>query len=239
MLGWANMFPRGSTPKRGRGVRSRQRPRKHPPTFQGSLLDRKEYPCTAAQHDFLATCAGVEWKKCGLPRGVCFRCAPQRGGEHPPGEHPKEKLMHRAPMVSPPPPQRRPTNAWSNQHFRSDRIFWADLIYEGPGLGTELIEHRTARPTNAPVQTVFLEDFIVLWTRGGGGGAATRRNMRREERVTVQGPVKKQQPDGMSHRGYTLTLAWTTPSAEFIWTLRVRPLGQSYGFDVLCMRTLH
>ena len=25
--------------------------------------------------------------------------------------------------------------------------------------------------------------------------------MRREERVTVQGPVKKQQPNGMSHRG--------------------------------------
>ena len=25
--------------------------------------------------------------------------------------------------------------------------------------------------------------------------------MRREERVTVQGPVKKHQPDGMSHRG--------------------------------------
>ena len=40
--------------------------------------------------------------------------------------------------------------------------------------------------------------------RGGGGGqqnAATRRNMRREQQVTVQGPVKKQQPDGMSHRG--------------------------------------
>ena len=33
--------------------------------------------------------------------------------------------------------------------------------------------------------------------------AATRRNMRREERVTVQGPVKEQQPDGMSHRGVT------------------------------------
>ena len=31
--------------------------------------------------------------------------------------------------------------------------------------------------------------------------AVTRHNMRREERVTVQGPVKKQQPDGMSHRG--------------------------------------
>ena len=26
--------------------------------------------------------------------------------------------------------------------------------------------------------------------------------MRREERVTVQGPVKKQQPDGMPHRGW-------------------------------------
>ena len=27
--------------------------------------------------------------------------------------------------------------------------------------------------------------------------------MRREERVTVQGPVKERQPDGMSHRGGT------------------------------------
>ena len=37
--------------------------------------------------------------------------------------------------------------------------------------------------------------------RSGRQKAATRRNMRRAERVTVQGPVKKQQPDGMSHRG--------------------------------------
>ena len=37
--------------------------------------------------------------------------------------------------------------------------------------------------------------------RSGRQNAGTRRNMRREERVTVQGPVKKQQPDGMSHRG--------------------------------------
>ena len=49
---------------------------------------------------------------------------------------------------------------------------------------------------------------------GGGGGdtsrstgrsrrqnAATRRNMRREDRVTVQGPVKKLRPNGMSHGG--------------------------------------
>ena len=37
--------------------------------------------------------------------------------------------------------------------------------------------------------------------RSGRQKAATRRNMRREERVTVQAPVKKQQPDGMLHMG--------------------------------------
>ena len=36
--------------------------------------------------------------------------------------------------------------------------------------------------------------------RSGRQNTATRRNMRREERVTVQGPVKEQ-PEGMSHRG--------------------------------------
>ena len=40
--------------------------------------------------------------------------------------------------------------------------------------------------------------------RSGRQKAATQRNMRREERVTVQGPVKEQQPDGMSHRGQAL-----------------------------------
>ena len=34
-----------------------------------------------------------------------------------------------------------------------------------------------------------------------GAGGVTRRNMRREERVTVPGPVEKPQPDGRSHRG--------------------------------------
>ena len=37
--------------------------------------------------------------------------------------------------------------------------------------------------------------------RSGRQEAATRHNMRRDELVTVQGPVKKKQPDGMSHRG--------------------------------------
>ena len=37
--------------------------------------------------------------------------------------------------------------------------------------------------------------------RSGRQNAATQRNMRRGDRVTVQGPVKEQQPDGMSHGG--------------------------------------
>ena len=44
--------------------------------------------------------------------------------------------------------------------------------------------------------------------RSGRQKAATRRNMRREEQVTVQGPVKEQQPDGMSHRGLAGLLVW-------------------------------
>ena len=32
--------------------------------------------------------------------------------------------------------------------------------------------------------------------------------MRREERVTVQGPVKEQEPDGMSHRGVRGGVWW-------------------------------
>ena len=38
--------------------------------------------------------------------------------------------------------------------------------------------------------------------RSGRQKAAPRRNMRREDRVTVQGPVKEQQPDGLSHGGF-------------------------------------
>ena len=37
--------------------------------------------------------------------------------------------------------------------------------------------------------------------RSGRQNAATRRSTRRAERVTVQGPAEKPQPDGMSHKG--------------------------------------
>ena len=39
--------------------------------------------------------------------------------------------------------------------------------------------------------------------------------MRREEQVTVQGPIKKQQPDGMSHRGVRSTPIQSTSFASF------------------------
>ena len=42
--------------------------------------------------------------------------------------------------------------------------------------------------------------------RSSRQNAANRHSMQREERVTVQGPVKKQQPDGMSHKGGHLCL---------------------------------
>ena len=74
------------------------------------------------------------------------------------------------------------------------------------------------RPVSVPSSAPFLPNTTLMlcpcpawaWGKlacGGVGGegsfekAATRRNMRREERVTVQGPVKEQQPDGMSHGG--------------------------------------
>ena len=44
--------------------------------------------------------------------------------------------------------------------------------------------------------------------RSGQQNAATRRYMRRGERVTVQGPVTKQRPDGMSHRGSGGMMCW-------------------------------
>ena len=45
----------------------------------------------------------------------------------------------------------------------------------------------------------------------GRQNAATRRSRQRDERVTVQGPVKEQQPDGMSHGGgvWTRGGVWT------------------------------
>ena len=63
------------------------------------------------------------------------------------------------------------------------------------------------------VQTAHHATSSKSTARSSRQRAATRRNMRREERVTVQGPVKKQQPDGMSHRGGGLCRHPTQPGA--------------------------
>ena len=58
---------------------------------------------------------------------------------------------------------------------------------------------------------------------------AVRRNMRREERVTVQGPVKEQQPDGVSHRG------WTSPPTPSL--LRRGQSANTVGEDISATRS--
>ena len=49
--------------------------------------------------------------------------------------------------------------------------------------------------------------------------------MRREERVTVQGPVKEQQPDGMSHGGGGAH-AHGTAAGQVVDGLRTEARGQ-------------
>ena len=61
------------------------------------------------------------------------------------------------------------------------------------------IQHSPSTPTTGLCER--RNDTSRSTGRSGRQKEATRRNMRREERVTVHGPVKKQQPDGMSHRG--------------------------------------
>ena len=69
----------------------------------------------------------------------------------------------------------------------------------GGGHGTRRNQHSPSTPTTGLRER--RNDTSMSTGRSGGQNAATRRNMRRKERVTVQGPVKKQQPDGMSHQG--------------------------------------
>ena len=76
----------------------------------------------------------------------------------------------------------------------------------GGGGGADAQTAQAAISSTAPAhQTTGLRkrgnDTSKSTGRSSRQKAATRRNMRREERVTVQGPVKEQQPDGMSHGG--------------------------------------
>ena len=74
--------------------------------------------------------------------------------------------------------------------------YWAPLTRKRH---TMPIQHSPNTPTTGLRERG--NDTSKSTGRSGRQKVATRRNMRREERVTVQGPVKEQQPDGMSHRG--------------------------------------
>ena len=81
--------------------------------------------------------------------------------------------------------------------YNSDR-FGAHFVIGGGGTPCH-IQHSPNTPTTGLRERG--NDTSKSTGRSGQQKAATRRNMRREERVTVQGPIKEQQPDGMSHRG--------------------------------------
>ena len=56
--------------------------------------------------------------------------------------------------------------------------------------------------------------------------------MRRDERVTVQGPVKKQQPDGMSHRGGGGSQRTVPPCACWFFGVEHAVLGKVQSYFV-------
>ena len=72
--------------------------------------------------------------------------------------------------------------------------------------GTPITGHRyrtngtsatSTAPAHQPLGSANAEMTPAGAPAAGRHNAVTRRSMRREERVTVQGPVKKQQTDGM------------------------------------------
>ena len=90
--------------------------------------------------------------------------------------------------------QKQSNDPGNNQHIPQYANYWA-LLNRTPCH----IQHSPDTPTTGLCERG--NDTSRSTGRSGRQNAATRRNMRREERVPVQGPVKEQQPEGMSHRG--------------------------------------
>ena len=79
------------------------------------------------------------------------------------------------------------------------RLIYADTGKGGANGTPRHIQHSPNTPNTGLRERG--NDTSKSTGRSGRQNAATRRNMRREERVTVRGSVKKQQPDGMPHGG--------------------------------------
>ena len=72
----------------------------------------------------------------------------------------------------------------------------------GGGGGKRHIPPHPAQPRHTkPLGSANAETTPAGAPAAAADRTQRRRNMRRDERVTVQGPVKEQRPDGMSHRG--------------------------------------
>ena len=107
----------------------------------------------------------------------------------------------------------------NNQHNPQYANYWAPLTRKRHT--PRHIQHSPNTPTTGLRERG--NDTSRSTGRSGRQNAATRRSMRREERVTVQGPVKEQQPDGMSHRGGGARAIDQTGQAVFLRSLQPRP----------------
>ena len=92
--------------------------------------------------------------------------------------------------------QKQPNDPHNNQHNLNTPTTGCRCRAYGTSC---LIQHSPGTPTTGLRECG--NDTSKSTGRSGRQKAATRRNMPREEGVTAQGPVKEQQPDGMSHAG--------------------------------------
>ena len=92
--------------------------------------------------------------------------------------------------------QKQSNDPGNNQHNLTTPII--GRRYRANGTSRH-IQHSPSTPTTGLRERG--NDTRRSTSRSGRQNAATQRNMRREERVTVQGPVKEQRPDRMSHGG--------------------------------------
>ena len=103
--------------------------------------------------------------------------------------------------------QKQPNDPHNNQHNPQCANYWAPLTRK------RHIPPHPAQPRHTNDWAPRTRNDTSKSTgRSRRQNAATRRNMRREERVTVQGPIKEQQPDGMSHGGGGFPLDPLPPS---------------------------